>query len=83
MVIGSETTVIQDMTRDASFADIAHEVKGIELGRFDSFATRLALAVLRRRAYPQDQFTSIVAGSAFRNCSIQTGGIGMEVRLRK
>ena len=77
------TAVIQDMTRDASLANIAHEVKGMGLGRFDSFATRLALAVLRRRAYSQDQFTSLIAGSAFRNCSIQTGGIGMKVRLRK
>lgn len=80
---GGGTAVIQDMRRDASFAAIDQEVKGMELGRLNAFATKCALAMLRRRAHSRDQFTRLVAESAFRTCDVRTEGIGMEVRLKK
>src|SRR5204862_7465702 len=45
------SAVIQDMSKDATHADIAREVGGMELGPFTTFTTRATLAVLKRRAY--------------------------------
>jgi ubiquinone/menaquinone biosynthesis C-methylase UbiE len=77
------TAVIQDLSRDASGADIDQEVKRMELTWLNAFVTRSTLAMLRRRAYTRAQFERLVAESAFRTCDIQTEGIGMEVRLKK
>lgn len=80
---GGGTAVIQDMSRDASGADIDTEVKSAELGRLNGFMTRCTLRMLRRRAYSPAQFERLVAESAFRTSDIQTEGIGLEVRLKK
>ena len=77
------TAVIQDMSRDASGADIDKEVTRAELGRLNGLMTRCTLRMLRRRAYSPAQFERLVAQSAFRTCEIQTQGIGLEVRLKK
>ena len=77
------TAVIQDMSRDASGADIDREVRTMELGGLNAFIPRLTLRMLRRRAYSPAQFRRLAAESAFRACDIQTEGIGMEVRLTK
>jgi ubiquinone/menaquinone biosynthesis C-methylase UbiE len=77
------TAVIQDMRRDASGADIDQEVRRLGLSRLNAFMTKRALTMLRRRAYSPAQFERLAADSAFRTCDIQTGGIGMEVRLIK
>lgn len=77
------TAVIQDMWREASGADIAQEVQGMELSRLNAFLTTRILAMLRRRAYARDQFERLAAESAFRTCAITTEGIGIEVRLTK
>ena len=77
------TAVIQDMSSEASGADIDQEVKGMELGWLNSFMTRRTLAMLRRRAYSPAQLERLAAGSAFRTCEVQTAGIGLEVRLTK
>lgn len=78
---GGGIAVIQDMSRDASGSDIDDEVKGMELGRLSAFITKRTLVMLRRRAYSLAQFERLVAESAFRTCSIQAQGLGMEVRL--
>jgi ubiquinone/menaquinone biosynthesis C-methylase UbiE len=75
--------VIQDMSRDASHADIAQEVRKMELGRLSAFSTKATLEMLRRRAYSPAQFESLAAESPFRVCEIQREGIGLEVRLTK
>ena len=75
--------VIQDLSRDASGADIDQEVKRMELTQLNAFVTKSTLAMLRRRAYSRAQFERLVAESAFRICDIQREGIGMEVRLKK
>jgi ubiquinone/menaquinone biosynthesis C-methylase UbiE len=77
------TAVIQDMSRDASHADIDDEVKGMDLGRFTAFTTRATLEMLRRRAYAPADFERLAAASPFRTCAISTQGIGLEVRLTK
>jgi hypothetical protein len=53
------------------------------LGRVSSFMTKGTLETLRRRAYSQAQFESLVAKSPFKTAVIRTEGIGLEVRLVK
>ena len=77
------TAVIQDMSNDASHADIDGEVKAMKLGRFSSFTTRATLEMLRRRAYRPADFERLAAASPFGGCVITTQGIGLEVRLKK
>jgi ubiquinone/menaquinone biosynthesis C-methylase UbiE len=77
------TAVIQDMSRDASHADIELEVRKMELGWLSSFTTKATLEMLRRRAYSPAQFESLVAESPFKTCDLQIEGIGLEVRLEK
>jgi ubiquinone/menaquinone biosynthesis C-methylase UbiE len=75
--------VIQDMSSDASTADIAGEVKRMELSPTNAFFTRSTLAMLRRRAYSPAEFKQLVARSAFRTGDVRTEGIGLEVRLHR
>lgn len=80
---GGGRAVIQDMSKAATHADIEDEVRGMDLGRFSAFTTKATLEMLKRRAYSPDQFEQLAATSPFRTCEITTGGIGLEVRLRK
>jgi ubiquinone/menaquinone biosynthesis C-methylase UbiE len=78
------TAVIQDLSKDASNAEIEQEVRAMKLSRFNAFMTKFVLAtLLRRRAYSPTEFKRVVAESAFRTCEIRKDGIGMEARLRK
>ena len=78
------TAVIQDLSKDASNADIDREVRGMKLSRFNAFTTKLILGTaLRRRAYSPAQLEGLVAESSFRTCDIRKDGIGLEVRLRQ
>ena len=80
---GGGTALIQDMSSDATHADIEREVKGMELGWVSSFTTKATLEMLKRRAYSPRQFERLVAESPFKSCEITTEGIGLEVRLSK
>lgn len=80
---GGGTAVIQDMSRDASGADIDQEVRGMHLGGLSAFVTRSTLRALRRRAHSPAQLSGLAAESAFWTCDIQTRGIGIEMRLTK
>lgn len=73
--------VVQDLRKDASAADIDQEVKSQKLGALNGFITKRILARLRNRAYSTLQFERLVAESSFPTCSINTDGIGLEVRL--
>ncbi len=77
------TAVIQDMSRDATDADIAREVAAQGLSALNATITRQILKGLRRRAWSPDRFRELVAGSAFGVCEILAEGIGLEVRLQK
>jgi ubiquinone/menaquinone biosynthesis C-methylase UbiE len=77
------TAVIQDMSRNATHAEIEEEVKGMQLGRLSAFMTTATLERLRNRAYSPLQFELLVAQSPFQTCEITIAGIGLEVRLTK
>jgi ubiquinone/menaquinone biosynthesis C-methylase UbiE len=77
------TAVIDDMSSEASHADIESEVRKMELGRVSAFMTTGTLEMLRRRAYSPARFESLVARSPFQSGVIFTEGIGLEVRLVK
>jgi ubiquinone/menaquinone biosynthesis C-methylase UbiE len=75
--------VIQDMSKDATHADIDDEVNGMDLGRFSAFTTRATLEMLKRRAYSPHQLRQLAAESPFRTCEITTRGVGLELQLEK
>jgi ubiquinone/menaquinone biosynthesis C-methylase UbiE len=77
------TAVIQDMSSDASHADIEEEVGKMRLGWWSTFTTKATLEMLRRRAYSPARFERLVAASPFRTCKIKRDGVGLEVRLQK
>ena len=80
---GGGIAVIQDMSSDATHADIEREVQGMKLGRVSSFTTKGTLEMLKRRAYSAAKFQQLAAESPFKTCTITTEGIGLEVRLTK
>jgi len=77
------TAVVQDMSREASRADIAREVRGMDLRGFSALITRWIFVGLRRRAYSPSAFRALVAQSPFESCDIRTAGIGLEVRMTR
>ena len=77
------TAVVQDMSHEATSADIAREVRGMRLSRLNAFMTRSVLAVLRLRAFSAQRFTGLAAASRFGTCEVYHDGIGLEVRLRR
>jgi ubiquinone/menaquinone biosynthesis C-methylase UbiE len=77
------TAIVQDMSHEATRAEIAREVRGMELRGFSALITRWIFVGLRRRAYTPSAFRALVAQSPFGSCDIRTSGIGMEVRLTK
>ncbi|WP_020578599.1 class I SAM-dependent methyltransferase [Actinopolymorpha alba] len=77
------TAVIQDMNHESSGAAIDEEVARMGLSPLNAFMTRRSLGMLRLRALSSAQFEGLAADSAFRTCSVQAEGIGLEVRLQK
>jgi len=77
------TAVIQDMSREASGADVDAEVRQMNLSRVNAFMTRRTLAVLRLRASTRERFEALAAASAFGTCTVRTEGMTMEVVMRR
>ena len=77
------TAVIQDMSHDATHADIEREVGQMQLGPVSTFTTTATLEMLKRRAYSPAQFARLAALSPFGASEIRTEGIGLEIRLTK
>jgi len=76
--------VIEDLSREASKADIAEEVRRQGLRGFDAFVTRWILGtMLRRRAYTAAQLEQLAAGSPFGTGEVQKEGIGFRLRLTR
>ncbi len=75
--------VIQDLNRTASRADVAEEVRWMRLRGLNAAFTKLALAMLRRRAYTPAGFEDLARQSAFGRCTVSTERIGIEVRLTR
>jgi ubiquinone/menaquinone biosynthesis C-methylase UbiE len=74
--------VIQDLNPDAGRADIAAEVRRMQLTPVNRVLTRLTLGWLRRRAHAPAEFRSLAERSAFAAADVRTDGIGLEIRLR-
>ena len=77
------TAVIQDMSSEATHADIEKEVRGMELGWLSTFTTQATLEMLKRRAYTPATFERLVAASPFGTGEIHAEGISLVVRMRK
>jgi ubiquinone/menaquinone biosynthesis C-methylase UbiE len=77
------TAVIQDMSSDATHADIEREVGAMHLGRVSSFTTKATLEMLKRRAYSPAKFERLAEESPFGTSQIASEGIGLEVKLTK
>lgn len=77
------TTVIQDMSHDATHAAIDEEVKRMGVGRLTGLTTKATLEMLQRRSYSPAQFERLAAESPFGHREITAGGIGLEVTLVK
>ena len=75
--------LIQDMSHDATHAEIDREVRLMRLGRFSSFTTRATLEMLKGRAYAPADIAHLAAQSPFGKSEIRTDGIGFEIRLTK
>src|SRR5262249_38546002 len=73
--------VIQDMSHDATRADIRREVEGMGLSRREAFTTRWILATLRLRALSPKRFRYLAAESAFHGGEVRAEGLGLEVPL--
>ena len=78
----SGVAVIQDLNRAATRADIAAEVRRMQLTPVNAAATRLTLGWLRRRAHSPADFRALAERSAFGAAEVRTDGISLEVRLR-
>jgi len=77
------SALIQDMSADASNADIDREVRAMRQSRVNAFMTRFALRMLRRRAYSAAGFERLAAASPFGTCEVRAEGITVEVRLTR
>jgi ubiquinone/menaquinone biosynthesis C-methylase UbiE len=73
---------IDDLSKEASTAEIGAAVRKMQLSRFNAFLTKWILAtVLRRRAYSRAQIEHLASSSAFGSCRFARDGIGFTVTL--
>jgi len=73
---------IYDLRKDASAADIASEVRGMQLSALNALVTRFIFRFgLLKAAYTREQLEQMAAVSRFGRCEISVSGIGLEVAL--
>jgi ubiquinone/menaquinone biosynthesis C-methylase UbiE len=77
-------SVISDLRRDASAAEIEREIQGMGLGPINQFLVRWTFKnMLLKSAYSVDEMRSMVAQTPFGGCEIKVDGVGFQVRLEK
>lgn len=77
-------SIISDLRRDASAAEIEREIKGMGLGRINEFMVRWTFKnMLLKNAYSVDEIKSMVTQTPFGRCQINVDGVGFQVLLRK
>jgi ubiquinone/menaquinone biosynthesis C-methylase UbiE len=77
-------SVIADLRRDASPAEIDREVAGMGLGRINQFMVRWTFdQMLLKSAYRVDEMKSMVSQTPFGKCQIKVDGVGFQVVLQK
>ncbi|MGE5378893.1 MAG: class I SAM-dependent methyltransferase [Bacteroidota bacterium] len=76
--------VIADMRRDASAADIEHEIHGMGLDPLNRFFVKWTFDhMLIKNAYSLNQMKAMVAQTPFGTCRIDVKGVGFMVWLEK
>lgn len=77
-------SVISDLRRDASSADIEQEIKGMGLGSINRFMVSWTFRnILLKNAYSVDEIKSMVSQTPFGKCEINIDGVSLEVLLKK
>jgi ubiquinone/menaquinone biosynthesis C-methylase UbiE len=77
-------SVISDLRRDASAAEIEREIKGMGIGPLNRFLVRWTFRnMLLKSAYTVDEMRSMVAETPFGHCKITVDGLGFYVWLEK
>jgi ubiquinone/menaquinone biosynthesis C-methylase UbiE len=75
---------IYDLRKDASIEDIHHEVRAMQLSRWNELVTKWIFRFgLLRAAYTRERLERMATESTFGNCEILLQGIGLEVQLTK
>ena len=78
------TSVISDLRRDASAAEIEREIKGMGIGPLNRFLVRWTFRnMLLKSAYSIDELRAMVAQTPFGRCEIIPEGVGFQVWLKK
>jgi ubiquinone/menaquinone biosynthesis C-methylase UbiE len=77
-------TLIIDLRKDATLAEIAAEVRTMRLSPWNAWMTRQTFRfLLLKRAYTAAQLSELAARSRFAGAAIVSKGIGVEVTLAK
>ena len=77
-------SVISDLRRDASAAEIEREIKGMGIGQLNRFLVRWTFRnMLLKSAYTVNEMQSMVAETPFGHCKITVDGLGFYVWLEK
>jgi len=77
------SALIEDLRKNATSAEIAQEVSGMNMGWLMALTTRWILRSLRKRAYTRADFTQMIAQTSFVTGGIQSTGIGFAITLRR
>ncbi len=78
------SSVIVDMRRDASPAEIEQEVKGMGLGPINEMLVRWTFKqMLLKSAYSIADMESMIAQTPFGKGKIDVGGVGFQITLKK
>jgi ubiquinone/menaquinone biosynthesis C-methylase UbiE len=77
-------SVISDLRRDASAAEIEREIQGMGIGPFNRFLVRWTFKnMLLKSAYSVDEMRRMVAQTPFGRREITLDGVGFQVWLKK
>ena len=77
-------SVISDLRRDASAAEIEREIRGMGIGPINRFLVRWTFKkMLLKSAYSVDEMKAMVAQTPFREGKITADGLGFQVWLEK
>ena len=77
-------SVISDLRRDASAAEIEREIRGMGIGPINRFLVRWTFKnMLLKSAYRIDEMRRMVAQTPFGQCEITLDGVGFQVWLKK
>ena len=75
---------IYDLRKDAAREDIHHEVRAMQLSRWNELVTRWIFRFgLLKAAYTREQLERMATQSHFGRCEIRLQGIGLELQLTK